>query len=71
MKFYLNTGAWLTTLASCPLAALTAHFHSFLSGIGFSYQFPLLSGLEGRGQEAARRGIIFVLSRHCIGHFLY
>lgn len=34
MKFCLVPGAWLTTLASCPLAALTAHFHSLLSAIG-------------------------------------
>lgn len=34
MKFYVIPGAWLATLAFCPLAAVTAHFHSLLIGIG-------------------------------------
>lgn len=34
MKFYVIPRAWLGTLASCPLAAVTAHFHPLLSGIG-------------------------------------
>lgn len=81
MKFCLIPGAWMATLASCPLAAVTQPIVILFlveletRHLAFSYQFSLFSGLEGRGQNAGRREILFVkaqpLARHCFGHVLY
>ena len=60
MKFCLILGAWLATLAPCPLAAVAACFHSLLSGIrnwgpGFLLPINLFSDLQGTGQNTGRR----------------
>lgn len=54
MKFSLIPGAWLATLACCPLAAVTAYFHWFLSGIGNrapSVFLPMFSTLRSGGKS--------------------
>lgn len=54
---------WLATLASCPLAAVVTHFHSFLSGIGSQAPgilLPISSILRSEGRNKMHTGGNFV-----------
>ena len=58
MKFCLILGAWLAPLASCPLAAVVACFHSLLSGIrnwALGFLLPISSVFIFRGKVTKYR----------------